>query len=66
MRIQQADFDGDILNVFRVISKDFAKRFDKNMNPRYNLNISRMTGKCNPETMPIKDEIVAFWAFCNL
>ena len=61
-----ADFDGDILNVFRVISKDFAKRFDKNMNPRYNLNISRMTGKCNPETMPIKDEIVAFWAFCNL
>ena len=45
---------------------DFQKRFEKNLNPRYNLFVSRMNGKANPEVLPVKDEIVAFWAFNNM
>lgn len=55
--------DGDVLNVFRVPGKDFIKRFSKNLNPRYNLYISRMSYEVNPEMLPVKDENVAFWAF---
>lgn len=60
-----ADFDGDQLNIFRIIGIDFQKRFERNLNPRFNLFISRMDGKVNPEVLPVKDEIVAFWAFNN-
>ena len=45
---------------------DFQKRFEKNMNPRYNLFVSRADGKCNKETAPVKDLAVAFWAFNNI
>lgn len=61
-----ADFDGDILNVFRIIGEDMAKRFSKNLNPRYNLFVSRMDGRVNKEMMPMKDCIVGFWGFNNL
>ena len=61
-----ADFDGDVLNVYRLIGADFGRRFAKNMNPRFNLFISRMTGKANKEVLPIKDEIISFWAFNNI
>lgn len=61
-----ADFDGDVLNVFRVIGEDLQKRIAKNLNPKYNLFVSRMDGKVNKEVMPIKDCIVAFWAFNNI
>lgn len=61
-----ADFDGDLLNVFRVIGADFQKRFEKNMNPRYNLFVSRADGKANKEVCVSKDISVAFWAFNNL
>lgn len=61
-----ADFDGDIINVFRIIGDDMARRFNKNLNPRYNLFISRMDGRVNPEVMPLKDCMVGFWAFNNI
>lgn len=43
-----------------------AKRFSKNLNPRYNLFVSRMDGRVNKEMMPMKDCIVGFWGFNNL
>lgn len=61
-----ADFDGDLLNVFRIIGMDFQKRFEKNMNPRYNLFVSRADGKANKEVVPSKDSLVGFWAFNNI
>lgn len=61
-----ADFDGDSINVFRIIGEDFQKRFGKNLNPRYNLFVSRMNGKVNKEVLPTKDSFVAFWAFNNM
>ena len=58
--------DGDVLNVFRVIGEDMTRRFSKNLNPKYNLFVSRMDGLVNKEVMPSKDSIVGFWAFNNL
>ena len=55
-----------LLNVFRIIGIDLQKRFEKNMNPRYNLFVSRANGKVNPEVAPTKDIAVSFWAFNNL
>lgn len=58
-----ADFDGDVLGAFRIIGEDLSKRFGKNLNPRYNLFISRMDGLVNKDVLPVKDENIAFWAF---
>lgn len=60
------DFDGDILNIFRIFGSHFSKKFAQNMNPRYNLYIDKMTGRINRKTMPIKDEVIAFYAFNNI
>lgn len=64
--LMNADFDGDQCNIFRIIGLDLGKRFDKNMNPRYNHYISRMDGRVNRKMLPIKDEIAAFWAMNNI
>ena len=66
IRPMNADFDGDVINVFRIIGMDLQRRFEKNLNPRYNLFISRANGKANKETIPVKDNLVAFWAFNNM
>lgn len=58
--------DGDIMNIFRIIGEDMAKRFSKNLNPKYNLFVSRMDGLVNKECLPMKDSIVGFWAFNNI
>lgn len=61
-----ADFDGDVLNVFRIIGEYFAKEFSKSLNPRYNMYINRVDGKINMECVPFKDESAAFYQFNNL
>jgi len=66
LKPMNADFDGDILNIFRIFGSHFAKEFSKNMNPRYNLYIDKMNGRVNPDTMPIKDEVIAFYTFNNI
>lgn len=61
-----ADFDGDQINVFRIIGLDMGKRFARNLDPRYNLYISRMDGRVNRGMLPMKDETSVFWAFNNV
>jgi len=61
-----ADFDGDSLNIFRVIGLDLGKKFAKCMDPMYNIFVSRLNGKVNRESMPMKDEAVGFWGYNNL
>lgn len=63
LREMGADFDGDVLNIFRIFGDYFAKTFSKCLNPRYNLYINRMNGRVNKNTIPFKDEIVAFTYF---
>lgn len=66
LKTMGADFDGDMINVFRVIGKDFAKRFGKNMNPRYNLYVDRVNGRINRDMMISKDEATGFYLFNNI
>ena len=61
-----ADFDGDVLNIFRIIGEYFNKEFSKCLNPRYNLYISRLDGRVNKECAPFKDEACAFYQFNNI
>lgn len=63
IRTMAADFDGDQLNMFRVIGKDLNKRFSRTMDPRYNLYIDRINGRVNDDMLPLKDEVVGFWFF---
>ena len=61
-----ADFDGDMFNLYRLFGADFIHRFGKNLNARKNLYVSRMNGKLNRDLLPIKNEWVGLWAFNNL
>lgn len=61
-----ADFDGDVLNVFRIIGEYFNKEFSRCLNPRYNMYISRTNGKINRGCAPLKDEASAFYQFNNI
>lgn len=61
-----ADFDGDQINLFRIIGLDLGKRFARALNPRYNMYINRMNSRMDPKMLPIKDEIAAFWALNNI
>ncbi len=65
IQVMAADFDGDQLNVFRIIGMDLGRKFAKTMNPRYNLYIDRVNGRVNKDMMPLKDEVVGFWLFNN-
>ena len=60
------DRDGDQCNVFRIFGLELGKRFQKALNPRLNMYISRMTGRMEPKMLPIKDEVAAFWAINNI
>ena len=60
-----ADFDGDQLNVFRIIGASLGKKFERNMDPKYNLYISKTNGRVNAAMMPTKNETVGFYQFNN-
>ena len=63
--VMAADFDGDQLNVYRIIGRDLGKKMMKTLNPRYNLYINRINGRVNKDMMPLKDEVAGFWLFNN-
>ena len=63
LKTMNADFDGDIENVYRIFGEDLTKKFSKCLDPRYNLYISRMDGRVNKDTLPFKDEIIGFTYF---
>lgn len=66
IRAMGADYDGDTLNIFRIFSEYSYKRFARNLDPRYNLYISRINGNVNKDSLPFKDEAIGFWAFNNI
>ena len=65
IRTMAADFDGDQINVFRIIGEDLSKRFTKNMNPRYNMYIDHINGKVNRDFSPMKDEAIGLYLFLH-
>lgn len=53
-----ADFDGDSLNVFRIINQKFFERAYQIFNPRNAMYISRNDGFLNPDVMVQRDTII--------
>lgn len=61
-----ADFDGDQVNIFRVIGEVLNDKFNENMDPVRNLYISRINGRLNRGMTPAKDEAIGFFVFNNV
>ena len=51
-------FDGDILNIVSLKSKELEKAFDKYFNPRKNMYISRNDGLFNSDFNLFKDQLI--------
>lgn len=58
-----ADFDGDQINIFRIIGSRIGNKFKKSMNPVRNLYINRINGRFNRDMANMKDEIVVYHEF---
>ena len=61
-----ADFDGDVLNIVSLKSKDIEKAYKEAFNPRDNLYVSRNDGLFNPDMNLFKDQIIGLWQFNNI
>ena len=61
MSSMNADFDGDQLNIFRIMGEDLNKAFSKNLSPNNMLYINHIDGRVNPQMMPSKDETVVLY-----
>lgn len=58
-----ADFDGDILNLTALKSKELKKEFRKVFNPRDNMFISRTDGMYNTNYGLLKDQLIGLRDF---
>ncbi|MNI93047.1 hypothetical protein D3C81_1805190 [compost metagenome] len=61
-----ADFDGDILNVISLKTKESEEAFDKAFNPRKNMYISRNDGLFNNDFNLLKDQMIGLNEFSNI
>lgn len=64
--VMNADFDGDVLNVISLKSRDIAKAFNKTFNPRNSLFVSRNDGKFNKDMCLFKDQLIGLYEFNNI
>lgn len=64
--VLNADFDGDILNIISLKSKDVAKAYDKVFNARKNMYISRNDGLFNDDFNLFKDQLIGLYEFNNI
>lgn len=61
-----ADFDGDILNIISLKTREISDAFEKAYNPRKNMFISRNDGKFNNDFNLLKDQMIGLWQFNNI
>jgi hypothetical protein len=66
MKIQGIVFDGDVLNVISLKSKQLAKAYSKIFNPRFNFFISRNDGNFNSDMNLFKDQLIGLYEFNNI
>lgn len=66
LRVLNADFDGDILNIIALKTKKLAKSYDKTFNPRKNMFISRTDGLFNDDFNLLKDQLIGLYEFNNI
>lgn len=66
LKVLNADFDGDILNIVSLKTKEMVKDFDKTFNPRKSMFISRNDGLFNNDFNLLKDEAIGLYEFNNI
>lgn len=59
-------FDGDVLNIMRLIDRDMVRDKRKLFDPRTNLMISRDNGLFNNDFNLLKDEMIGLNMFCKV
>lgn len=59
-------FDGDVLNIISLKSKDISDEFNKIFNPRHSLFVSRNDGKFNGDMNLFKDQLIGLYEFNNI
>lgn len=66
LRVLNADFDGDILNIISLKTKKLAKAYEKSFNPRTNMYTSRNDGLFNDDFNLLKDQLIGLREFNNI
>lgn len=59
-----ADFDGDVMNIISIKTKEFRDHYNKLFNPKMML-IDRNDGKFNRKMNLIKDQMIGLYSFCK-
>ena len=66
LKVLNADFDGDVLNIISLKSKKHIKAFNKTFNPVTSMFISRNDGLFNDDFNLLKDQIIGLYEFNNI
>lgn len=66
LKVFNADFDGDILNIRCQKINDIKKIYIEQLSPRYNLFISRNDGLFNGAANIYRDQVVGLYNFANI
>lgn len=66
LKVLNADFDGDILNIISLKTKKLAKAYDRTYNPRKNMYVSRNDGLFNDDFNLLKDQMIGLYEFNNI
>lgn len=61
-----ADFDGDCLNIWYLINKEYIKRCERTFNPRNTMFISKNDGLFNNDLNHSKDMLITANSFINI
>jgi DNA-directed RNA polymerase beta' subunit len=65
LTVLNADFDGDVLNIISLKTKELKKAF-VSFNPRLNMFISRNDGMFNNDFNLLKDQLIGLYEFNNI
>lgn len=66
IHLNRQDFDGDVLNILRIINEAFYQRAFQVFNPRNAMYISRNDGKFNNDVNHQRDTIINSNTMINL
>ena len=61
-----ADFDGDILNIYSLKTNDMKKKFSKYLDPTRSMFISRNDGFIDSQNFLKKDQLIGLHSFCTI
>lgn len=64
LQLLNADFDGDVMNLISLKSKEFVKGYDPIFNPK-KMTIDRDTGLFQNKMNLFKDQMIGLYAFCK-